>query len=181
MDLLGMACVSDRRYIASAQRMGAALTYARRYALFTLVGIAGEDDHDAPDLDATSKTGIGQPPRSDHRSRPSTGDAAVAARAGDGTKLRVHSGGPVLTSDQSASFGNVCSLNWSLPIQAMMPPAVRVGIFPPRTRLRLGMPELSKRIFKRDSRPSAMVKALPSHLTSHGPKRDARRLARCGR
>jgi hypothetical protein len=35
---------------ASPQRMGAALTYARRYALFTLVGIAGEDDVDAPDL-----------------------------------------------------------------------------------------------------------------------------------
>jgi hypothetical protein len=34
-------------------RMGAALTYARRYALFTLVGIAGEDDLDAPDLPAT--------------------------------------------------------------------------------------------------------------------------------
>jgi hypothetical protein len=30
--------------------MGAALTYARRYALFTLVGIAGEDDLDASDL-----------------------------------------------------------------------------------------------------------------------------------
>jgi hypothetical protein len=34
--------------IASAQRMGAAPTYARRYVLFTLVGIAGEDDLDAP-------------------------------------------------------------------------------------------------------------------------------------
>jgi hypothetical protein len=32
------------------QRMGASLTYARRYALFALVGIAGEDDLDAPDL-----------------------------------------------------------------------------------------------------------------------------------
>ena len=31
--------------MASPQRMGAALTYARRYALFTLVGIAGEDGH----------------------------------------------------------------------------------------------------------------------------------------
>jgi hypothetical protein len=41
--------------IASAQRMGAALTYARRYALFTLVGIAGEDDLDAPDLGAAPK------------------------------------------------------------------------------------------------------------------------------
>src|SRR5712692_6036436 len=36
--------------IASPHRMGAALTYARRYALFTLVGIAGEDDLDAPDI-----------------------------------------------------------------------------------------------------------------------------------
>ena len=35
---------------ANPQRMGSALTYARRYALFTLVGIAGEDDLDAPDL-----------------------------------------------------------------------------------------------------------------------------------
>jgi ERF superfamily len=35
--------------IANPQRMGAALTYARRYGLFTLVGIAGEDDLDAPD------------------------------------------------------------------------------------------------------------------------------------
>jgi ERF superfamily len=39
---------------ATPHRMGAALTYARRYALFTLVGIAGEDDVDAPDL------GLGQ-------------------------------------------------------------------------------------------------------------------------
>src|SRR6201993_4386727 len=38
--------------MASPQRMGAALTYARHYALFTLVGIAGEDDLDAPDITA---------------------------------------------------------------------------------------------------------------------------------
>src|SRR3984893_6982646 len=37
---------------AAPHRMGAALTYAGRYALFTLVGIAGEDDLDAPDLAA---------------------------------------------------------------------------------------------------------------------------------
>jgi hypothetical protein len=37
---------------AAPRRMGAALTYARRYALFTLVGIAGEDDLGAPDLGA---------------------------------------------------------------------------------------------------------------------------------
>jgi hypothetical protein len=36
--------------LATPHRMGAALSYARRYALFALVGIAGEDDLDAPDL-----------------------------------------------------------------------------------------------------------------------------------
>jgi len=36
--------------MAVPHQMGAALTYARRYSLFTLVGIAGEDDLDAPDL-----------------------------------------------------------------------------------------------------------------------------------
>jgi hypothetical protein len=49
---------------ATPHRMGAALTYARRYALFTLVGIAGEDDIDAPDLAAppAQAAGIEKPP-----------------------------------------------------------------------------------------------------------------------
>jgi hypothetical protein len=41
--------------VATPHRMGAALTYARRYALFTLVGIAGDDDVDAPDLITPTK------------------------------------------------------------------------------------------------------------------------------
>src|SRR6516164_6811199 len=46
---------------AVPHRMGAALTYARRYALFTLVGIAGEDDLDAPDLQSpTPATSLGK-------------------------------------------------------------------------------------------------------------------------
>ena len=45
---------------AAPHKMGAALTYARRYALFTLVGIAGEDDLDAPDL-PVSNTDTGAP------------------------------------------------------------------------------------------------------------------------
>jgi ERF superfamily len=54
---------------ATPRRMGAALTYARRYALFTMVGIAGEDDLDAPDIaDEGSKedrTAIDLAPRND--------------------------------------------------------------------------------------------------------------------
>jgi hypothetical protein len=62
---------------ARPHRMGAALTYARRYALFTLVGIAGEDDLDAPDLigpghqaestESKSVSNGGQPTRSNRR------------------------------------------------------------------------------------------------------------------
>jgi hypothetical protein len=46
--------------ITAPRRMGAALTYARRYALFTLVGIAGEDDLDAPDLGGQPTEGTGK-------------------------------------------------------------------------------------------------------------------------
>src|SRR5712672_396835 len=46
---------------ASPHRMGAALSYARRYALFALVGIAGEDDLDAPDLMAEPPLAIEAP------------------------------------------------------------------------------------------------------------------------
>src|SRR5262245_30632353 len=60
-------------------------------------------------------------------------------------------------------FGTACSLNWSPSTQPMRRPSGRVRIFPPRTRLQQRMPELSKRNFKRDSRPSAMVRALASH------------------
>ena len=51
--------------MTSPKRMGAALTYARRYALFALVGIAGEDDLDAPDLNAPAPAQVGnEKPRS---------------------------------------------------------------------------------------------------------------------
>src|SRR6202167_464171 len=43
-------------------RRGAPLTYARRYALFTLVGIAGEDDLDAPDLATSTNTASDKEP-----------------------------------------------------------------------------------------------------------------------
>src|SRR5712672_1147697 len=53
--------------MVTPRRMGAALTYARRYALFTLVGIAGEEDLDAPDLagqpaEKSGSTGNGSHP-----------------------------------------------------------------------------------------------------------------------
>jgi ERF superfamily len=65
---------------ATPQRMGAALTYARRYALFTLVGIAGEDDLDAPDC------GSAEEPQTQAPNRPVQILAAPAQRKGDGDR-----------------------------------------------------------------------------------------------
>src|SRR6266699_3161230 len=88
--------------IASAQRMGAALTYARRYALFTLVGIAGEDDLDAPDLGAAPKPAAELP-------RPgsqSNGQAAAGKRTapGDGKLPEPSAARSVLGVQLSASL-----------------------------------------------------------------------------
>jgi hypothetical protein len=65
--------------------MGAALTYARRYGLFTLVGIAGEDDLDAPDLNAPTTPS----PRSDE---PSIGKQKGLPNGGPAHRQKVLSG-----------------------------------------------------------------------------------------
>jgi hypothetical protein len=70
-------------------RMGAALTYARRYALFTLVGIAGEDDLDAPDLVAPTPTNsLANAPKRDRRTGGNNGNHRWTARTAghDGAK-----------------------------------------------------------------------------------------------
>ena len=68
--------VCPTRETAAPHRMGAALTYARRYALFTLVGIAGEDDLDAPDLNPVPKVEVEEP--SGPNGRSSNGHALAA-------------------------------------------------------------------------------------------------------
>src|ERR1700688_264538 len=91
---------------AAPHRMGAALTYARRYALFSLVGIAGEDDLDAPDLGAAPKTGTDQPLGADGRS--SNGHAlAHGGPAPTGARRKAPAprpAKPVLAPDQSAAL-----------------------------------------------------------------------------
>src|SRR3954454_366245 len=64
---------------SAPHRMGAALTYARRYALFTLVGIAGEDDLDAPDLAVLSVPP--SPQNSPHASKTGSNGQMQAATA----------------------------------------------------------------------------------------------------
>ncbi|MDH2349934.1 ERF family protein [Bradyrhizobium sp. SSUT112] len=74
--------------VEAPHRMGAALTYARRYALFALVGITGEDDLDAPDAVA--------------------GPAAAAPQAASGAKAKPPKGvlnrAPMLGPPESAEL-----------------------------------------------------------------------------
>ena len=92
---------------ATPHRMGAALTYARRYALFTLVGIAGEDDLDAPDLSTpTSQASVPEKPKAEHNGRLNGGQRYPDQRAafgGDG-KSRTNSARPILGAEASAEL-----------------------------------------------------------------------------
>jgi len=96
---------------AAPHKMGAALTYARRYALFTLAGIAGEDDLDAPDLPVTGSDGGRAPAPT--ASNPNTmnghsvGTASprpFAPGTGSHRKPRVHSSKPIVAPDASAQL-----------------------------------------------------------------------------
>jgi hypothetical protein len=91
---------------AAPHKMGAALTYARRYALFTLVGIAGEDDLDAPDLPVTgSEIGPASPnnPGNGHAEAASTPSAPVR---GSGSYRKARPRPPVLDIEASSALAH---------------------------------------------------------------------------
>jgi hypothetical protein len=78
--------------IGHPKLMGAALTYARRYCLFTMVGLAGEDDLDAPELGSQKEL-------SDGREAPINIPAEAAAKeqtssSGTGVDHVAQVGGP---------------------------------------------------------------------------------------
>jgi hypothetical protein len=82
---------------ANPQRMGAALTYARRYALFTLVGIAGEDDLDAPNLCEETLSAV------DHSFRPTDDQSRMPPRTPGNGRARGNKGEILLTLDPEQS------------------------------------------------------------------------------
>jgi ERF superfamily len=108
--------------MANPQRMGAALTYARRYALFTLVGIAGEDDLDAPDLctppSTTAEGATGTAGERGANPTAMTNDLRLPSRSHGNGRTRAAARAastPVLSSDESATLrdrllGEIASL-----------------------------------------------------------------------
>jgi hypothetical protein len=91
--------------MATPRRMGAALTYARRYGLFTLVGIAGEDDLDGPDL-------AGQP-------------AGGAAKAGNLFGGKLNGNGAAERCAEAGTLGAFAKDRkpWTPPKQSLTPEA----------------------------------------------------------
>jgi hypothetical protein len=96
---------------AAPHRMGAALTYARRYALFTLVGIAGEDDLDAHELTSRAATLPDQEGSSARQTEASGGTnlwpAQQRARTSDkrdGNQQGSRGRFPTLSAEQSAAL-----------------------------------------------------------------------------
>ena len=83
---------------SAPHRLGTALTYARRYALFTLVGIAGEDDMDAPNRLSSDTLGP-TAPASGNSPRRSDGHAADLGTAV--TSRRKQNSPPTLDLDAS--------------------------------------------------------------------------------
>jgi len=87
---------------ATPHRMGAALTYARRYALFTLVGIAGEDDIDAPDLSAPRPSAPTAAKPTPNRHGQLNGGQSIASRGG--SKVLSNPTNPILDAEASAAL-----------------------------------------------------------------------------
>jgi ERF superfamily len=87
---------------ATPHRMGAALTYARRYALFTLVGIAGEDDLDAPDLKARVPPALVAAKPTPNRHGLLNGGQTIPGRGG--SKVVSNPAKPVLGTEASATL-----------------------------------------------------------------------------
>jgi ERF superfamily len=106
--------------------MGAALTYARRYALFTLVGIAGEDDLDAPDLVApTPASSLSKTPKPNSRTdgdggnhRPSAGAANRGCQSELSAALSASLRDELLREIDSLKTGDEAAL-WALRLHSV--------------------------------------------------------------
>ena len=149
---------------AAPHRMGTALTYARRYALFALVGIAGEDDLDAPDLPIQQTEGSNGLRPNGHGSPGATGNGTARHGPAAGALDQVAAAYPPRAAGSRARPARPAPL----PEGGLSRPARRT---PRRTRR-------SER--KRRSRCLGLCSASGQERT-HGSRRAGRRGGLCGK
>jgi hypothetical protein len=123
---------------AQPQRMGAALTYARRYALFTLAGIAGDDDLDAP--------GMMNPPIGDVRPSAVQISAAVHRRARRITPVRHRA------SDAAAASSALSAQDSARLRKAMLSEIRTLDSLASAERWAASMMDTKNRLLREDSR-----------------------------
>jgi hypothetical protein len=147
---------------SAPHRLGAALTYARRYALFTLVGIAGEDDLDAPDIASPAAVGDQGQQASEGTpdGRPVAGQRR-ARNAKSGRRQAAPLSKPLLAADQSAKcrdrlLAELDSLN-NPEDAATWAYRALTGLFPQKTRWSLRTQALLKRNFRPGLRRSTVL------------------------
>ena len=139
--------------MASPKRMGAALTYARRYALFALVGIAGEDDLDAPDLHVAEPVDPrGAHAVSHHRTRPNGGNGQFGQKPS--AKPRAEpSPAPADFRAEKKTFSGVArpalARRGQISTPQKAPPFGRAAFFRPKTLCTKQMHGKWKKLFRR--------------------------------
>ena len=136
---------------AAPHRLGAALTYARRYALFTLVGIAGEDDLDAPDLSSADGPSVSQ--NGPLRPRTTLADCKISrfrklladlCRPRKGEPARRGPGHHLCRRMPRIIFGGSWSLSLSSSKTPRLLPTGHTGLFPSKTSSQRRMPRRSR-------------------------------------
>jgi len=102
---------------SAPHRMGAALTYARRYALFALVGIAGEDDLDAPEPLLETSTVGGVTPLPAKASKPASTRSTALDAAPSEREKQCSRRSKLSKTAKISRFGliNVCPRRINLP------------------------------------------------------------------
>src|SRR5450755_173881 len=107
--------------------MGAALTYARRYALFTMVGIAGEDDLDAPPDVTSDRTEVQHTVEVVLASSPRPAPAPISASPLRNGNPRMSPVGEKLSAEESAAIRAQLILEIeSLPQDDLQPRAISI-------------------------------------------------------
>ena len=170
---------------ATPHRMGAALTYARRYALFTLVGIAGEDDLDAPDLAAPTNTSSGKGPahaKAAGNGKLNGGRDGSVHRSTARRDARVRPPKEMLGAEASAELRDRLIAELGSLASAMRPRCGRTAPWPRRTDCRQPMPCRWKKPLRHEWQTLPVRKIAPSaernQRTAGQERKDARNGAR---